>query len=83
MDLITLDDLETALGYSASSAIQSAEWQRHISALSDYINLDCDHAFSRTDDDVQRLQANYDGEIELPGKPVWDVTAVVDPRRPV
>lgn len=80
MDLITLDDLEEALGYSPANDIQEAEWSRSISQVSDWINNYCTDSFSRVDDDVVRLMADWDGEINLPGGPVWVVTSVVNPR---
>lgn len=82
MDLITLEELQTSLGYEPDPGVDEATWVRHISNVSDFINSYCSESFSRTDDDKVRFQASWRGEILLPGGPVWDVTAVVDPRLP-
>lgn len=73
--LITIDDIEGALGRPAEDAEEEAQWQYYIDTISFLINDYVDVSFEVVEDEVRRFKANYEGEIELPG-PVIDVTAV-------
>jgi len=73
--LIDVSDIETALGRPAEDDEEEAKWQRYINSLSDYINARVSVSFFPVENGTSRLQADYDGEIQLTG-PVTAVTSV-------
>jgi len=72
-DLITIDDLENALGREPTE-YEEAEWQRYITLVSSYINESVDVSFTETTETV-RLKADGFGQIKLKG-PVTDIVSV-------
>lgn len=82
MDLITLADLQDALGTAPAGDIEEATWRRSIATVSNFINSYCDTGFELVTDDVKRFKADWCGEIHLPKGPIHKVTSVVDFRYP-
>lgn len=76
-DLISIDDIEAALGRPAEDAEEEALWAFYISVVSDYINEYVSVSFFLVEDEVKRFKASYSGEIQLVG-PVHQVTDVVN-----
>lgn len=75
-DLITIGDLEDALGYSAATPAEEARWEHYITAVSSFINSYVDVSFEEIEDDEVRLQADYYGLIYLGGDPISTVSSI-------
>jgi len=75
--LLTVDDIEDAVGYPPSSTEQETQWQFYIDSVSAFINGYVDVSFEEVTDDVQRFRADYYGIISFSPDPVSVVTSVV------
>lgn len=76
-DLITVDDVETAIGRPPADQTEEDVWQYHITNISAYINSLVDDSFEEIEDDeLARVQADYYGIITLKGGPITEVTSV-------
>lgn len=73
-DLITIEDIEDAIGREAADEDESDEWQYYISVVSEYINSVVDFSFEEVTETV-RLKADSYGQIKLK-QPVTDVASV-------
>ena len=73
--LLTISDIESALGRTAEDEEELAQWQFYIDQVSFDINEYCDHSFERIDDAVVWMQADAGGKIQLI-KPVIQITSV-------
>lgn len=76
MDLITIEEVEDALGPSEDPLATA----RYISGLSEYINDYCTTSFELIEDDTKRLMMDVKGEVTLPGAPVISISNIIDPR---
>lgn len=77
-ELVTIPELEAALGRPPEDAEEEAVWQFYITTLSDFINNYVSVSFSRVTETVRR-KASHSGIIELT-TPVIEVTSVLDYR---
>lgn len=77
VSLITVEDIEVALGRSAANGAEEAQWQQKIDHISAFIDGYVDVSFEVKTDHVIRAQADYYGVIDLGGDPVSTVSSVV------
>lgn len=74
--LLTVDDIEDAVGYPPATPEIEAQWQFYIDAVSAFINGYVDVSFEELADDVVRFRADYYGIISFGPDPVSVVTSV-------
>ncbi len=77
--LITVQDIEVALGREVEDSEELAEWQFYIDTISAFINDYVDCSFERFEDVTERFTADYYGQVKLP-TPVVSITSVKDVR---
>lgn len=77
--LITVQDIEVALGRDVDDTQEQSEWQFYIDTISDFINNYVNVSFERATDVTERLKADYYGQIKLTG-PVVEITSVKNAR---
>lgn len=82
MDLITLEELENALGVTPADDLEEANWIRSIKTVSNFIISYCDTGFELILSDSFRTKASWRGEIHLPKGPTHKIRSVVDFRFP-
>lgn len=73
--LITVEDIEAALGREVADEEEEAQWQFLINSLSDFVNNYVDVSFVAIEDETRRFKADGLGQIKLP-RPVTNVTSV-------
>lgn len=73
--LITVQDIETALGREADDSEELAEWQFYIDTISAFINSYVDVSFERLISVTETHKADHYGQVKLPG-PVVEITSV-------
>lgn len=78
MGLITVDDVEIALGRDLVGA-EAAQVDYYIDAWSGYIESYTGTFFTEHTDEIKRLQADYYGLIDFKFGPVTDVTSILSP----
>lgn len=76
VSLITVEDVEVALGRSAQDGAEEAQWQQKINHISAFIDGYVDVSFTVKTDHVIRAQADYYGVIYLGGDPVSTVSSI-------
>lgn len=76
VSLVTIEDIEVALGRTASNEAEEAKWQQRIDQISAFIDGYVDCSLEELADDAIRAQADYYGVIELGGDPISTVTSV-------
>jgi hypothetical protein len=77
-DLISVGDIELALGREVADEEEEAEWQRYITLVSRYIKGVSDYGFEPLTV-TERLKADSRGEIKL-RRPVTDIISVTNYR---
>lgn len=77
--LITVQDIEVALGREVDDLQEQAEWQYYIDTISDFVNNYVNVSFERAIGVTERLKADYYGQIRLTG-PVVEITSVKNAR---
>src|SRR5678809_764446 len=76
-DLITIDDIQDALGREPEDEEEEAQWAFYITLVSDFINEHVDVSFFPVEDETIRVKASYSGLIKLRG-PVTSITNVAN-----
>jgi len=77
--LITVQDIEVALGREPDDTQEQSEWQFYIDTISDFINSYVDCSFERLVAVTERHKADYYGQVKLTG-PVVEITSVRNAR---
>lgn len=77
-NLVTVDDIENAIGRPPANAAETAKWGYYIGSISSFVNNYVDVSFENLVGDTVRLSADYYGIVTLPGGPVSTVTLVAN-----